>query len=261
MRVLGWLAMALGVIGFIASLLLATGVWVVKPNFQARVDGLFAQADSGLQRAATLTDNVQARLAEVTGRVDDIKTRTDAFAAAPVLDGTVATAIATTITDFVSGPYANLRSEYAALKERVTNVGESLQALDNAVPAITLPGTARERLQEIDAQFVQIDAQVTAIGEATAEGLPVPGVAARISGLVAQAQTFLTGIVDRVNEVEARLQQTRDRLTSANESIRTGLTLSAAAVTILGLYLAGLHILLFQQGRRWTRRGHTTPPA
>jgi hypothetical protein len=254
MRVLGWLAMALGLVGIVIGIALALGVWVIKPNIQARTQELVAAADSGLERAGALTDAVAVKLVELSNRVQDVKAKADALAAAPVFDGTLATALGTAISDFVSGPYANLRADYAALKERVTNAGESLKALDDAFPAVTLPGTAMERLQEMDAQLVQIDSQVSAIAQSVAEGYDGPGIAARVSERVTQVLDFLVSVGEKLTEVEARLQQTRDRLVTTNENIATALTLSAGATTLFGLYFAGLNLLLVRQGREWSRR-------
>ena len=259
MRILGWLAMALGVIGIVAGIALAAGVWVIKPDIQARAHELVAAADRGLERATVLTDSVTTELADASARVGDVKARADELVAAPVVDPAVAASLSTTITDFVSGPYATLRGEYTALRERVSTVGEALRALDNAIPAVELPGTVTERLQEVDARLVEIDSAIIALSEAGIQVLSEPGVGGRIAERAATAQEILEAVGGVVTDVDVRLEEARARLVSTEDQIATLLTAGAGVGTLFGLYLAGLNVLLFQQGRRWSRRDPAPP--
>ena len=43
MRILGWLAMILGVVGLVISLVVAVGVWVVKPSIDDGVTKVVKQ--------------------------------------------------------------------------------------------------------------------------------------------------------------------------------------------------------------------------
>ena len=259
MRIVGWLAMALAVMGVIAGLALAGGVWVLRPDIEARARELVVTADSGLERAITLTATVATRLGSASDRVGNVKTRADELAAAPVIDPAVRTDLATRIDDFITGPYAALRTDYAALRERVAAVGEALQALDSAIDAVSLPGVVMERLQAIDTTLVQLDAAVTSLAGMATARLSEPGMAARVSEQAAAAQEALATIGQLVTDVGATMQATRDQLAGADDRIATFLTAGAGVATVFGLYLAGLNILLFQQGRRWSRRETVTP--
>jgi hypothetical protein len=259
MRILGWLAMALGVIGIVASIALAAGVWVIKPDIQARADELLAAVDDGLTRATTLTGTVTAELADASARVGEVKARADELVAAPVVDPAAAASVSTSISEFVRGPYSTLRGEYVALRERVSTVGESLRALDAAIPAIELPGTLSARLQQIDERLVEIDSTIVALSEAGIQVLAEPGIAGRVSERAGSAEEILQAAGELVTDVEGRLDQARDRLASAGDRIGTLLTAGAGIGALAGLYLAGLHVLLFQQGRRWSRREPAPP--
>ncbi len=258
MRILGWLATALGVIGLIAGIGLSAGVWVVKPNIDTRIEGLVTAADSGLDRAGELVTRVEIKVGDITDRVTGIKTRVEALDAAP-LDGPLATALATAITDFVSGPYAGWRADYAAMRERVMNVGESLTALDNAIPAVQLPGTARERLQEIDATLVDLDAQVTALGQSAATGFSGPGVLGIVSERIGQAEAWLVSVNQKVTDVGTRLDEARTRLADVHTNVSNVLTLGASGITVFWLYFAALNWLLIKKGREWSRRSKKQP--
>jgi hypothetical protein len=252
MRVLGWVATALGIIGLIAGIGLAAGVWVIKPNIDVRIDGLVTAADSGLDRAGDLVDRVEIKMDDLTGRVTGIRSRVDALAAAP-LDGPLATSLATAITDFVSGPYAGWRADYSAMRERVMNVGESLTALDNAIPAVQLPGTARERLQEIDATLVDLDAQVMALGQSAATGFSGPGILDRVSERIGQAEAWLATVNQKVTDLGTRLEEARTRLATVQTNVSNVLTLGAGGLSIFWLYFAALNLLLAKRGRAWSK--------
>ena len=59
-RLVGWLASALGLVGIIVGNGLASVVWVLKLNVQARIRDLVALPDGGLDIATTLTETVAA---------------------------------------------------------------------------------------------------------------------------------------------------------------------------------------------------------
>ena len=260
MRIIGWLAMAL--LSRASSWRSAWPPdWVIRGELQTRVHELVASADAGLARSAALTDVVSGNIAAVSTRVGDVKARADQLVITPA-DGPIATGLATAINDFITGPYTVLRTEYSALRERVTTVGEQLQALDLASPAVTLPGTVIERLQEMDARLQEIDAAVTAVGEATADGVAAPGIASRISERAAEVQQVVTGADEIVSDVAAKIQEELQvRLAAADDNVSTALTVGAGVGLILtfGFYFAGLNVLLFRQGRRWSRQESTSP--
>src|SRR4249920_1653343 len=110
MRILGWLAMGLAVIVFVASLGLAAGVWVIKPQVQQPIHDLVATADDGLAKGSALTNLVSGGLGAASSRVADVKAKADAIASTSVVDLVAATGLASAVSGFISGPYATLRT-------------------------------------------------------------------------------------------------------------------------------------------------------
>ena len=261
MRILGWLAMALAVVGIIGGVLFAAGIWVVKPAIQAPIDNLVASADGGLEKAMTLTGAVSSKLTVVEGRIGELKAKADALAAGPVFDGPLATSLSTAINEFVTGPYASMRADYIALRERAMDVGDQLRALDSAIPAVALPGVATERLQALDARLSEFDSTVTQIATEGVSSLVDLGIAERISERIGTAQANVANLNSMVADVDARLQASRDRLAAASTTVSNALTLGAIGTTVFGIWFAALNVLLFQQGRRWTRPKAKTEPA
>ena len=85
-------------------------------------------------------------------------------------------------------------------------------------------------------------------------GLAEPGVAATVSERAAAAEERVRAIGATVAEVEIWLQDSRDRVAEADRRTSRILTVGAVAGTALSLFVAWLNVLLFQQGRRWSRR-------
>jgi hypothetical protein len=112
MRFVGWLASALGLVGIVVCNGLASLVWVLRRDLRARAGDLLAVPDAGLEVAITLTDGVSSWLEDVVGRIADIRARADELVAAPVVDPGAANDLAAAIDDFISGPYATMRSAY-----------------------------------------------------------------------------------------------------------------------------------------------------
>ena len=103
--------------------------------------------------------------------------------------------------------------------------------------------------------MVEIDASVTYLSQLGPEGVAEPGVAADISERAARAQETLANVSALVADIE---RVARGRPWSPRGA---GATLHAAgspwaplAASIAGLLFAGLNVLLFQQGRRWSSR-------
>jgi hypothetical protein len=254
MVVLGWIASAIGVVGVVVSNGLAFLVWVLRSSLRGRARDLLAIPEGGLDAAIELAGTATDWIDEMAAGLGDVKAKADDLATAPVVDAAAATGLVASIDSFASGPYATVRVVYAALRERATGVGDALHGLGRSVPLLTLPELAVERLHAIDASLEDFDASVTRLSEAGAADLAQPGVAARVSEGAGAAQEKLAIVGEVVTDVGAVMQDGRRRLDETDRRISRYLTAGAVAGTLLSLFLAGLNVLLFQQGRRWSRR-------
>ena len=120
---------------------------------------------------------------------------------------------------------------------------------------IALPGVLVERLQGIDARLTEIDGALTALVEVGATGLAEPGVAARVSERAALAQERLAAISGLVTDIGTWMQEARERLAVQERRLSRALNVGALVASVGALFFAGLNVLLFQQGRRWSQRG------
>ena len=254
MRILGWMASAVGVFGVGVCNGLVPLIWVLRASLRARAGDLLAVPDAGLEAAISLTGDVASWLSDASGRIGGIRAKADDLVRAPVVDAPAAADLATAIDEFISGPYTTLRTVYAGLRERALAVGDALAGIGKAVPVLAITGAVAERLQAIDARMQEIDASMTSLGRLGPAGLAEPGVAATVSEQAAVAEKRLQAIGDSLGEVETWLRGSRDRVVEADHRAARALTIGSVVGTVLTFFVAGLNVLLFQQGRRWSRR-------
>jgi hypothetical protein len=75
-----------------------------------------------------------------------------------------------------------------------------------------------------------------------------------VSERAAAAEERIQAITATVAEVDTWLESGRERVAAADRRSAIVLTGGAAIGTGLCLFVAWLNVLLFQQGRRWSRR-------
>ncbi len=253
MRILGWLASAAGLVGVVVFNGLAPLTWVLRSNVRERARDLLAIPDLGLEAAGAMTDAAAGWLDDASAGIVDIRARADEMAEAPVIDAAAATDLASAVDAFLAGPYATLRGAYARLRASALTASEALRGIGRAVPVLAITGVISDRFDAIDARLLEIDASMTELGRLGAAGLAEPGVAAKVSERAAAAEERVRAIGATVAEVDTWVQDGRDRVAQADR--RTSRVLAAGAVlgTALCLFVAWLNVLLFQQGRRWSR--------
>lgn len=254
MRLIGWLASLLGVLGILFGNGLASVVWIVKLNIQARVRDLVAVPDGGLDIATTLTRSVAGGLTQMAGQIGEVQAAANRLAAAPAGDDAAAVELASAIDTFVAGPYSNFRALYQRLRERALSVGDALSRLGRSTPMIAVPQAAVERLQAIDERMIQVDAAVSYLSQLGVAGLGEPGVATQVAQRAATAQETLASVSELVAGIEGWIGEARVRLAAQERRFFRWLNIGTVVASVAGLLFAGLNVLLFQQGRRWSDR-------
>jgi hypothetical protein len=143
---------------------------------------------------------------------------------------------------------------YERLRERAIALGASLAQVGKSVPLATVPASAVERLQAMDARMVEIDGSVTYLSQLGVAGLVEEGVASRVSERAAQAEETLAAVSQLMGEIDQWIEGARERLAERERRVSRWLNMGTVAASIAGLLFAGLNVLLFQQGRRWSNR-------
>ena len=251
MRILGWLATIVGVIGIVGCLAVAIGVWVVRPAITDRAHEIIAIVDNGLQKTSDLTDTASTRLTTVSERLGNITGILDSVATSPLVDTAVGTNIRTAISSFVEGPYANLKADMSGLREQILSISDVVTQLDAAIPGIELPGVVTGAITDVDARLTSLDSTVQSVNQVAGNGVTTGEQIASLSTQVGEIKSAVDTIVPALGTAKTQIVDAQARLDETSGKIDNTITIGAVGVTILFVYLALLNVLLYKQGRRW----------
>lgn len=254
MRILGVVAAVLGVIGIVVCLVVAVGVWVVRPAVTDKVNEIVAIGTEGLAKADDLAVVASDRLTTVSDRLANIQGTLDTVATSTLIDTAVGQAIRDAVSGFTSGPYAELRSSFAGLRERVVTLSGVVQRLDAAIPGIELPGIVTDAVDDVDARLTQLDQTVASVDSIAGNGVTSKEQVTQLSSQVGEINDVIGAVVPGLETARAQIADAQARLDNASEKSNSLISLLAVVVTIIFIYLALLHVLLYKQGRRWMAR-------
>ena len=98
----------------------------------------------------------------------------------------------------------------------------------------------------------KIDAAVAYLSGLGPAGVAEPGVASGISERAARAQETLANVSSLIADISQWLEDARGRLEDRERRFTRWLTVGTLVASVAALLFAGLNVLLFQQGRRWS---------
>lgn len=253
MRIMGWLAAILGVIGLIVCLVIAVGVWFVKPEVETRVDRLATAVVEGLDQAAVLSAEASELVVQVNERLDTVAETASSISANPILDAVVDRVLGGAINRVVSGPWNEIQDRLGGLRERVVGLSSVVQSIDQAVPFIELPGVVTGFIDDVDARWTELDQTVGEMQTIADEGVGTAERAARVAEIATNASQRLDTVNLALGEVHGKIETAQADITQGAQRVGNGLTWVALIVCIVAIWVALLHLLLISQGRRWIR--------
>ena len=251
MRILGWLATVLGVVGIVGCLAVAIGVWVVRPAVSDRVHEVAAIGSEGLTKADDLAVRAGDRLTKVSDRLTNIEGILDTVAGSSLIDTAVGTAIRDAVSGFAGGPFADLKESFSGLRERVVTLSSVVQRLDEAIPGIELPGVVTDTVTDIDARLTQLDSTVASVDAIAGNGVTTSEQVTQLSTQVAEINDVIAVVIPALDTARAQIADAQLRIDQVSDRADGTITLLSIGVSILFIYLALLNVLLYKQGRRW----------
>jgi hypothetical protein len=253
MRIVGWLAAILGVIGLVVCLVIAVGVWVVRPSVIERVDHIATVAVQGLEDASTLSTDASELLVDVSERLDNVATTARSISGNPIVDAVADRLLSTAVTNVVSRPWSALQDRLGGMRERVVGISNSIQALDDAIPFIELPGTITGVVNDVDARWTALDERVQGMEELASDGVGTTQEAARIAELATEASARLTEVSSALGLVHTAIETSQSNVQHAADQIEELTGWGALIICVVAVWVGLLHLLLIAQGRRWAR--------
>lgn len=253
MRIVGWLAMVVGVVGIVACLAIAVGAWFVRPTIDHAIDQVVSVAADGMEQAEGITDEVRTSLGEIGSALDDIATRAQEAAAVPTVDPLVASGLRLAVERLAAGPVGELASDAALLRQRATTLSATIQRLDEAIPLVSLPGVVTGAIDELDARLAPLDRAVDTLQQLTATPAIDPTQAARIATAATDAGAQIDGITDGLGAIHLEMERVHSDVVAAGEQVQGLVGIGVIAAVLAAIWVGLLHLLLVAQGRRWAR--------
>ena len=253
MRIVGWLAAILGVVGVVVCLAIAIGVWFVQPRVVSRVDHVATVTIEALEKASTLSTQASELIVQVKEHLDTVATTASSVSANPILDAAAERLLNGSIREMVAGPLNDLQARLNGMREQAVGLSTSVQALDEAIPFIELPGVVTGFVDDVDARWTEVDETVQGMETIAAEGVGSSERAANIAERAAAASEKLDALNAALGLVHGRIETAQAQITEASDQVEGVLGLSAIAITIIAGWVGLLHLLLIAQGRRWIR--------
>jgi methyl-accepting chemotaxis protein len=264
MRVLGWLAMIVGVIGIVVGLALVPAALLGKSWVEERANHVIDRTTVALERALEIADQADATLDNVTTKAAEIQATAEQAATNLPQPGLL-DRLSTAVNEFVAGPWTQLQTTYNGLSERLLSITDAIKTFDQAIPGVSLPRTdqAVESLHAINARMDEVNTTVLDIQQRLAEAPDAAETAATVAQAASRAQDGISTIQDRLGSAQDEVETILSRLATLESRLSGWTLIGSIVLLIFGLYLAGLNVLLFQQGRRWARSRQSsaeTPP-
>ncbi|MET0773294.1 MAG: hypothetical protein ABWZ82_09435 [Candidatus Limnocylindrales bacterium] len=259
MRIVGWLAAILGVVGLVVCLAIAVGVWFVQPRVVSRVDHVATVTIEALEQASTLSTQASELIVQVKEHLDTVATTASSVSANPILDAAAERLLNGSIREMVAGPLNDLQARLNGMREQAVGLSTSVQALDEAIPFIELPGVATGFVDDVDARWSEVDQRVQEMESVADEGVGTADRAANIAQTATNASDRLDALNTSLGQLHGKIETAQAQITAAADQIEGITGLSAIAITVIAIWIGLLHLLLIAQGRRWIRE--TAAPA
>lgn len=253
-RAMSRVGQVVGIVGIVLSLVLAVGSITGSLWLTGQIGTLAAEVDSRIAEAQPKLDALDARISEVKATVDDVVAVADAAAqVATPGDGVLATLQER--LGGLSSRYAGLRNAYSDVREKVTGALAGLQVLERIIPGFQVPQEPLDALNGLDAKVQELDAGISGILDTKFDGGTLRDVAATVAEKIGMVSGGLDKVLGVIDEVGVRVTDARAEIASLASQISTYVTLGGALVTLLFLYMAFLHWVLFRTSRSAGRTG------
>jgi hypothetical protein len=253
MRIVGWVAAILGMVGLVVCLVIAVGVWFVRPEVEKRVDYVASVAVDALEQASGLSADASDLIVQVKQRLDTVSTTASSVSGNPILTAAADRLLSGAITNVVAGPWNQLQDRLSGMREQAVGLSTSVQALDTAIPFIELPGVVTGFVDDVDARWTEVDQTVQGMESVASEGVGTAERANQVAQTAAEVSAKLDALNTALGQVQGKIDTAKAQVDDASDQIAGILGISTLAICVIAIWVGLLHLLLIAQGRRWVR--------
>jgi hypothetical protein len=240
-----------GIIGIVVCIAIVVATWLGRGALTSAVDDLAASVNSGFVRAISATGQVSDRLDAAGTQAAEIATEARNLVAgqAPPDSGTGLAGRVAQLAD----TYRTLRERFDQVRENVGTAIASVQRIARFVPGVEAPSGPPPKVQAIDDKLQSIDDRITAMAGSFGAGAPTGQNAQALADGAAAVQSAISDASANAQGLSADLDAARARAVGVVNDLGTIVTIGAAAITVLFIWVFILNIGLWQLGRAWKR--------
>jgi phage shock protein A len=245
------IAMAAGLIGAIACLLLAGGVWAGRSWANDKVDEVTASVTAVIDNGGSVVDTVTERLNTISANLDQITAQAAAVANNPTPTEADEGTLRASLQD-LGTRYDEIHASYEDLSVKIQGAIDGLASLQKVFGSLDpLVQTLNDAFTTVDQRIATLDATITDVRTSVQNAQALPAMAKSIvAGRLTDAVSKLS---DSVGQLGGRIDKLRAQVNEINDKAHNYLTLGAIAGTVLFLWLFLVHAGLFHYARRARR--------
>jgi hypothetical protein len=247
---LGLVAQILGVLGAVVCAVLIVGVLMGKSWVQERVDHLAQGAVEALDSAIAVSGEALTGLATGATVAAEVRTTAEGIAASPTVDEVAFNALEERLSP-LAARYQEARDRYVVLREKATDLMDTVQRLDRLLPGISLPEGPVKLVAGMDEKLADLDAAITGIATAGQSRAAVSGSAAAIAEQVAKLEQGIAAATELTQRIQTGLTDIQGDIDSVGDKIGSLIGISSIAAAIILAWGVLLHVALWALGRRW----------
>lgn len=247
---LGLVAMIGGVVGALVCVLAIVVLVSGRTWVQERVDVLQSGALQALEQAVTVGDQAIAGLESGAQTIDDIKTQAESLAANPALDEVALNALQTKLAPLAER-YNGARERYVTLREKATNLLDTVQRLERLVPGLDLPQGPNDLVNTIDEKLTDLDQAVNDLSGRASERTGATATATAIAAAATRLETGIENATQLATNIKTNIEEMKGSVEGVVDHVGLWLTYGTIVGVILFIWILLLNLALFALGRRW----------
>jgi len=260
------IARVVGAIGVVVSVALAVGALVARGRVIDRVDEIAGKIDAGVAKGVGLFATVRKGVGGASARVRSLGDAARDAAREGPTDAEATLKRARALAEVAVGvqdEYREIRATYDEARAKVVSALDQLDALDEVLPAVSIPKGPREAIAALDEKVRTLDAnlaELLLVSLPSEDSVPMVMVA-RVAERVDKTAGAIDAVSGRLGDAMARLAILRAKIAMRVDAAKRVVTWTSIALVLACLYAAFLHGVLYRSGSRPCREAAREPSA
>jgi hypothetical protein len=246
-RILGVIALVLGAVGLLLSVVAGVGVWVVKEPLTARAMHISERVDAGLDLVEQKLDHAQTSLANAADRLEKVKEERRQFPRESQRWDFAHRAAARTVQRTLAPDLGDAHKDLHEVAEGAVVVNSVLEDLGN-LPFLSETGLDMDRLAEMNSRIANVAPAAWELSRLLGEADP------EADAQMSQVEQFVTRLRELVADYHGQVTQVRQRTTALQARVFAWITPAAILVSAVSFWIALSQLCILSRAWSWIRQ-------